>query len=216
MKKGKITLLWILFVLFALLALGSLPHISGFIALLTAALLFPMAKWQDLLRQYVKKTLKTVLVIILALATVLTYPGTEPAESVDTSGDNGAVVTTTTIEETSLSTAATQLSTTTAGKTVITTTKIITTTSTVTAVTTKAAITTKKITTTTKKPTTTKKITTTTKKPATTAATMVWIPTNGGTKYHRKADCSKMIDPAYVTLEEAKASGFTACGRCYK
>ena len=33
---------------------------------------------------------------------------------------------------------------------------------------------------------------------------MVWIPTNGGTKYHSKKGCSKMIDPEYVSLEEAK------------
>ena len=45
---------------------------------------------------------------------------------------------------------------------------------------------------------------------------MVWIPTNGGTKYHSKQGCSKMIDPEYVSLEEAKNRGFTeACGRCH-
>ena len=45
---------------------------------------------------------------------------------------------------------------------------------------------------------------------------MVWIPTNGGTKYHSKQGCSKMIDPEHVSLEEAKNRGFTeACGRCH-
>lgn len=45
---------------------------------------------------------------------------------------------------------------------------------------------------------------------------MVWIPVNGGTKYHKKSSCSKMDGPSYVTLEEAKRRGFTACKRCYQ
>lgn len=44
---------------------------------------------------------------------------------------------------------------------------------------------------------------------------MVWIPTNGGRKYHRRGTCSNMEDPIYVTVTEAKNQGFTACGRCY-
>lgn len=84
--------------------------------------------------------------------------------------------------------------------------------------------TTKKVTTTTKFTTTTKKKTTTTAKTVVTKAPqskptqeMVWIPTNGGTKYHKTSSCSKMIDPKHVTLEEAKRLGFTACKRkgCY-
>ena len=42
----------------------------------------------------------------------------------------------------------------------------------------------------------------------------VWIPTNGGHKYHSKASCSKMIDPIQVTVSEAIAMGFEPCGRC--
>ncbi len=44
---------------------------------------------------------------------------------------------------------------------------------------------------------------------------MVWIPTNGGTKYHASASCSNMIDPILVTEEEAIAKGFGPCGRCH-
>ena len=43
---------------------------------------------------------------------------------------------------------------------------------------------------------------------------MVWIPTNGGKKYHSKRTCSNMIDPEYVTLEEAEQRGFTDCKKC--
>lgn len=44
---------------------------------------------------------------------------------------------------------------------------------------------------------------------------MVWIPTHGGTKYHSRAGCSNMIDPAQVPISEAIARGFGPCGRCY-
>lgn len=44
---------------------------------------------------------------------------------------------------------------------------------------------------------------------------MVWIPTRGGKKYHTSSDCSNMIDPEYVTLEEAEDLGFTPCKRCH-
>ena len=86
----------------------------------------------------------------------------------------------------------------------------------------KAEDTTKKIEDTTKKPTettkkpeeTTQQPTDTTKAPDTT--NYVWIPTNGGTKYHKKSSCSNMIDPLHVSLDEAIDRGFTACKRCYK
>jgi len=45
--------------------------------------------------------------------------------------------------------------------------------------------------------------------------TMVWIPTNGGTKYHTHAGCSNMEDPEQVTQSEAESRGFTPCKRCY-
>lgn len=44
---------------------------------------------------------------------------------------------------------------------------------------------------------------------------MVWIPTNGGTKYHSRSDCSGMEDPEYVTKDTAIKRGFGPCGRCY-
>lgn len=48
-----------------------------------------------------------------------------------------------------------------------------------------------------------------------TGGDLVWIPTHGGTKYHRSASCSNMIDPIQVSRETAIANGFTACKRCY-
>lgn len=45
---------------------------------------------------------------------------------------------------------------------------------------------------------------------------MVWIPTNGGKRYHSNSSCSGMISPRRVDLGEARSLGFTACGRCYR
>ncbi len=53
-----------------------------------------------------------------------------------------------------------------------------------------------------------------TEKP-TTSDVMVWIPTNGGRRYHSRSSCSNMIDPIQVTKSKAVSQGFTACGRCY-
>lgn len=43
----------------------------------------------------------------------------------------------------------------------------------------------------------------------------VWIPTNGGTKYHSNPNCSGMKNPEQVTLNTAIGRGFTACKKCY-
>lgn len=44
---------------------------------------------------------------------------------------------------------------------------------------------------------------------------MVWIPTNGGTKYHSNSSCSKMKNPQKVTVKQAESGGYTPCQRCY-
>ena len=43
----------------------------------------------------------------------------------------------------------------------------------------------------------------------------VWIPTDGGTKYHSKATCSGMYNPEQVTEKEAINKGFAKCGKCW-
>lgn len=48
-----------------------------------------------------------------------------------------------------------------------------------------------------------------------TVGDLVWVPTNGGTKYHSNSTCSNMIDPIQVSLETATANGFEACKRCH-
>lgn len=44
---------------------------------------------------------------------------------------------------------------------------------------------------------------------------MVWIPTNGGTKYHSRSSCSNMDNPQKVTVSQAESRGFTPCKRCH-
>lgn len=48
-----------------------------------------------------------------------------------------------------------------------------------------------------------------------TEGNLVWVPVNGGTKYHCYSGCSNMDNPKQVTIETAIANGYTACGRCY-
>lgn len=45
---------------------------------------------------------------------------------------------------------------------------------------------------------------------------LVWIPTKGGTKYHKESTCSSMQEPKQVTKMEAEKQGFTPCKRCYE
>lgn len=51
--------------------------------------------------------------------------------------------------------------------------------------------------------------------PETSADVYVWIPTDGGTKYHSNPNCSGMKNPEQVTLNTAIGRGFTACKKCY-
>ncbi|MBR2319186.1 MAG: hypothetical protein IKA50_00190 [Clostridia bacterium] len=44
---------------------------------------------------------------------------------------------------------------------------------------------------------------------------MVWVPTHGGTKYHKINTCSNMIDPNQVSLRQAVREGFSPCKWCY-
>lgn len=48
-----------------------------------------------------------------------------------------------------------------------------------------------------------------------TGPNLVWVPTEGGTKYHSKANCSGMKNPIQVSLETAIANGYTACKKCH-
>ncbi len=44
---------------------------------------------------------------------------------------------------------------------------------------------------------------------------LVWIPTDGGTRYHSHEKCSGMYNPIQVTEQEAIDRGFSRCGKCW-
>lgn len=47
------------------------------------------------------------------------------------------------------------------------------------------------------------------------AQDQVWIPTNGGKKYHSKSSCSGMKNPIQVSKQEAEEKGYSPCKKCY-
>lgn len=44
---------------------------------------------------------------------------------------------------------------------------------------------------------------------------LVWVPVNGGTKFHTHSGCSNIKSPMQVTRETAEANGYSPCKRCY-
>lgn len=48
-----------------------------------------------------------------------------------------------------------------------------------------------------------------------TGENLVWVPVNGGKKYHSRKSCSNMKNPIQVTEETAIANGYTPCSRCH-
>lgn len=44
---------------------------------------------------------------------------------------------------------------------------------------------------------------------------LVWIPVNGGTKYHNKSSCSNMKNPIQVSVETAIENGYEPCKKCF-
>ncbi|MGL5258754.1 MAG: DNA/RNA non-specific endonuclease [Lachnospiraceae bacterium] len=47
-----------------------------------------------------------------------------------------------------------------------------------------------------------------------TEGNLIWVPTNGGKKYHSKSSCSSMKEPIQITIETAQENSFEACKRC--
>lgn len=47
------------------------------------------------------------------------------------------------------------------------------------------------------------------------AEEIVWVPTGGGTRYHKNPSCSGMESPKQMTVSEAISDGFSPCGKCW-
>ena len=43
---------------------------------------------------------------------------------------------------------------------------------------------------------------------------LVWIPTDGGIRHHKRCTCSSMFDPRLVSQRNALKMDMQACGRC--
>lgn len=198
MKK---VLLWVAVVFLGTIALASLPHFSAVLGLLTIALLIPIEKWQTLIRKWIKGKLKPILAVVLAVATLCTFPMTESAKTAETPATGGTTTistTSTTVENTT--TSVTEKS--------ISTTKKITTQQTITTTKIQTTTTTKIITTI--KTTTAKKITTTGQKTK-------YVLNTDSKKFHH-ITCRKLPtknrEDVTMSREEIINMGYSPCGIC--
>lgn len=226
---------WCLTILFVILALAFLPSIASVIAVVVAALTLPLQKWQDLIGKYIKTTWKTALIVVLAILTLIAAPAAVAPNTVDVPTGGVTITTTDRAVKTTRSTAhGTTTNTTVSTKKAATTTTNVTTATTITTVHTTISPTTTAPThthnyavanCTTPKTCTScgategyalghhytngECLTCGVNDPDYVSESMVWIPTNGGKKYHTYAGCSNMVNPEQVTEEEAERRGFT-------
>lgn len=45
---------------------------------------------------------------------------------------------------------------------------------------------------------------------------LVWVPTDGGKRYHTRKTCSSMLSPRKISERNASAMGIELCGHCKK
>lgn len=96
-KKGfsvKTALLWVLTVFLALYALGSLPHISGFLAIAAVAFVIPIEKWQNQIARFIKGKSKTIVATVMAVLALFSAPASDLPEG-ETADPGTAIMETT-------------------------------------------------------------------------------------------------------------------------
>lgn len=76
----KKVLLWVLAVFLMLIAVAYLPHISGIIALVAAAIVAPVEKWQNKISCFIKGKTKTITVTVMAILALFSAPTTDSPE----------------------------------------------------------------------------------------------------------------------------------------
>ena len=94
----KKVLLWVLTVFLAIFALVFLPHISGFMFLVSAVLVAPIEKWQIQISQFLTGKAKTILVSVMAVVAFFATPTVDQPGG-ELGNPNTAVVETTEITE---------------------------------------------------------------------------------------------------------------------
>lgn len=83
-KIVKLVIFWTLSIFFTLAAMVYFPSFSSLISVIIVALVFPISKWQSILKKYIKGKLQLIIVIILALVAIFTAPNTESTVPNDT------------------------------------------------------------------------------------------------------------------------------------
>lgn len=226
MKVFKKILLWFAVSVLAMWALMFIPSVSTFVALALIALILPIDAWQEILQRFIKRKLKTVIAIVLTVATLFTVPGIyEETLDTDVAVDVSQTTSVVSTIETTTKNENTTILTTTTAKADETTIEKKSTTSTTQVVTTKKTTTsTKKITTTSKATTTTtkemtSKKTTTTKKATTTKAQskITYVLNTKSMKFHY-ITCHKLPtdnrQDTTLSRDEVIDLGYEPCGLC--
>ena len=228
MKKSTTIALWSLTIFFALSAFAYFPSVSSLLALLVVGLIIPITNWQDIFNKFIHGKIKIAIVIALALLTIFSA---QPADANTTSDVTPTTAAESTIEPTAdVSTepsaeplhvhifsaaTCTEPRMCSCGATdgyanghnwknaTCTTPKTCTNCNETSGSTTEHNYSAGKCTSCQKSDPNYKR------------ETMVWIPTNGGSKYHTHSGCSNMKNPEQVTKSEAESRGFTPCKRCH-
>jgi hypothetical protein len=239
MKLIKKIGLWIAVGLLAVLALAAMPSLACFIAIVILLLIVPVEQWQNFLHKYINGKVKVIVIVVLTILMFVTFPVSETSPKTDLPSEP------TTSDATEVTDVSTEPSTDpTAEPTTSPTTEPphVHSFSVATCIAPKTCVcgvtegnanghSWNEATCTTPKTcavcgetsgSTTEhnyingKCTICSRNdPNYVSETLVWIPTNGGKKYHSKSSCSKMKNPIQVTKTEAINRGFEPCGKCY-
>lgn len=75
MRTVKQIVLWIVVAIFVMIAFESALSVSCISAIVIAALIIPIAGWQQFLKKYIRVRIKTIVIVALIILTVVTFPG---------------------------------------------------------------------------------------------------------------------------------------------
>ena len=77
--RVKNIILWIIVGFLALIALSSIPSLACIIAALVALLIVPIEQWQSILHKFIKGKIKAIVIVVLTVLMLITFPTNETA-----------------------------------------------------------------------------------------------------------------------------------------
>ena len=83
--RVKNIILWIIVGFLALIALSSIPSLACIIAALVALLIVPIEQWQSILHKFIKGKIKAIVIVVLTVLMLITFPTNETANESSTS-----------------------------------------------------------------------------------------------------------------------------------